>query len=140
LFKGNYNGKNSSLLFCGTTTAEMFLIRAEAKIRSNLLPEAAEDVNLLRSKRFSDQDFVPVTFENKEQGLDFIKRERRRELIFRGQKWPDTRRYASLGEYLDSMQRTAEGKSYLMTSEQILNYAYRIPDVVIDNGNLVQND
>jgi len=139
LFKGNYNGLNSSQLFCGPTTAEMYLIRSETNIRKNRLSEAAKDINTLRAKRFASSDFSEVEFTEQKWAMDFIKKERRRELIFRGQRWPDVRRYILLGEQEETMTRIAGGKIYTMTAPDIVGYTYKLPDEVIDNGSLIQN-
>lgn len=139
LFKGNYNGLNSSQLFCGTTTAEMYLIRAEANIRQNRLNDAAKDIDLVRAGRFSTDDFKPVVFTDQRRALEYIKKERQRELIFRGQRWSDIRRYILLGEQVETMTRTAEGKTYTMKPSDVVRYLYKLPDEVIDNGSLTQN-
>ena len=140
LFKGNYNGLNSSLLFCGTTTAEMYLIRAESKIRRNLLQEAAQDINHLRKHRFTQAAYEPLVFANLDHALAFIKEERQREMIFRGQKWPDMKRYILLQEFNGYMERVINGENYRMTADEIIKYVYKLPDIVVDNGDLQQND
>lgn len=138
-FKGSYNGMNSVNFFMGTTTAEMYLIRAEANARNGLLEEAAEDLNHLRSNRFRDDDFRVLNFDNQAQALEFIKKERRRELIFRSLRWSDMRRYIILKEFDRSMVRSAEGKQYILTAEDIVNYTFKIPENVIENSELEQN-
>ncbi|WP_165438740.1 RagB/SusD family nutrient uptake outer membrane protein [Albibacterium indicum] len=138
-FKGSYNGRNSVSLFMGTTTAEMYLIRAEANARKGLLDKAAEDLNHLRSKRFRDEDFITIKFGDQKQALEFIKRERRRELIFRGVRWTDMRRYIILGEFDRSMTRNVDGEEYILTADDIVNYVFKIPEDVIEYSNLEQN-
>ena len=117
----------------------MYLIRAEANIRQNRLNDAAKDIDLVRAGRFSTDDFKPVVFTDQRRALEYIKKERQRELIFRGQRWSDIRRYILLGEQVETMTRTAEGKTYTMKPSDVVRYLYKLPDEVIDNGSLTQN-
>lgn len=140
LFKGNYNGSNSSLRFCGTTTAEMYLIRAESNVRRNLLKDAEDDINILRKHRFSEAMFEPIIFSSYDQALSLIKEERERELIFRGQRWSDLKRFIILKEFNGNIEHSLDSEKFILTSEEVVNYVYRLPDRVIDNGDLEQNE
>jgi hypothetical protein len=140
IFKGNYNARNGNRFFCGPTTSEMYLIRAEANIRQNLLSDGLKDINYLRKHRFREDDFLSLDFDDKEQALTILKEERRRELIFRGVRWSDIRRYIILDETEGGMERLIDGNVYKMTAEDIIGYVYKLPDAVIDSGNLSQND
>ena len=72
--------------------AEMYLIRAEARAKTNKLVDALADINVIR-KRAGVLDAVAVT----EAGLlDAIEKERRIELAFEGHRWFDIRRYNKL--------------------------------------------
>lgn len=72
--------------------AEMYLIRAEARAKTNKLVESLADINVIR-KRAGVLDAVAVT----EAGLlDAIEKERRIELAFEGHRWFDIRRYNKL--------------------------------------------
>src|SRR5690606_41045268 len=122
IFKGNYNARNGNRFFCGPTTSEMYLIRAEANIRRNLLSDGLKDINYLRKHRFREDDFVPLDFDDKEHALTILKEERRRGLIFRGVRWSDIRRYIILGETEESMERLIDGNVYKMTTEDIIGY------------------
>lgn len=138
-FKGRYNGLENFILFCGPTTAEMYLIRAEVHARADRLQEAAADINTLRKNRIAEADFLPVDFATKAEALGFIKLERERELIYRGTRWPDMRRYILLGEYDGYMERSIGGKTYTMQAADIINYVFKLPDRVIDNSDYTQN-
>ncbi|MDE5612292.1 MAG: RagB/SusD family nutrient uptake outer membrane protein, partial [Odoribacter sp.] len=94
----------------GMRVAELYLNRAEAKIRlaqknsdAQLEQEALDDLNYLRAHRFS-APYAEVKMEDvascvieKEEGisdlLQFCREERRRELSFEDHRWFDLRRY-----------------------------------------------
>lgn len=72
--------------------AEMYLIRAEARAKTNKLVDALADINVIR-KRAGVLDAVAVT---EATLLDAIEKERRIELAFEGHRWFDIRRYNKL--------------------------------------------
>jgi starch-binding outer membrane protein, SusD/RagB family len=72
-------------------TAEMYLIRAEAKAETNDLPGATQDINTLRAARITG--YVPVaTFASKQAAIDEIMLERFKELAYEGHRFWDLRR------------------------------------------------
>jgi hypothetical protein len=72
---------------------EIILIRAEALARLNRLPEAIAEYNRLRVRAGVAPDPTTLT---QAQVLAAIARERRLELAFEGDRWPDLVRTASL--------------------------------------------
>ncbi|WP_207513526.1 RagB/SusD family nutrient uptake outer membrane protein [Longitalea luteola] len=91
IFKGSYSG--STLKFCGITTAEILLIRAECYARKDQVKEAIEDLNTLMKKRWKvTVPFQPFHVTGKEAALDSILNERRKEMIFRCARWIDIKR------------------------------------------------
>jgi hypothetical protein len=71
-------------------TAEMYLIRAEARAETNDLDGAAADINALRTARITG--YTPMTFTSKEQTISEILLERYRELAFEGHRFWDLKR------------------------------------------------
>lgn len=71
-------------------TAEMVLIRAEAKAETNDLAGAAADINLLRSNRIANA--TAVTYANKEAAIADIMLERFKELAYEGHRFFDLKR------------------------------------------------
>jgi starch-binding outer membrane protein, SusD/RagB family len=71
-------------------TAEMYLIRAEARAETNDLDGAASDINTLRANRITG--YTPMTFTSKEQVISEILLERFRELAFEGHRFWDLKR------------------------------------------------
>ena len=85
----NENVANGKML----RTAEMVLIRAEARAEQNKITganSAESDINLLRSNRITG--YVNVTFATKDQAIDEILLERFKELAFEGHRFFDLKR------------------------------------------------
>lgn len=76
--------KSSAATNLSIATPEMYLIRAECYARAGKLKEALEDVNAICLKRYKTGTFTELTVENfggnKEQVLERVLLERRREL------------------------------------------------------------
>lgn len=89
-YKGSYSG--STALFGGLATDELLLIKAEAQARLNKTLEAMTTINTLMIKRWKSGTFIPKIAANPTDALAYILKERRKELIFRGLRWPDLRR------------------------------------------------
>lgn len=69
--------------------AEMYLIRAEARVRASNFVGAAADLQVIRRRAFNDQTLVVVLPPNIEQAIDVILAERRLEFAFEGHRWHD---------------------------------------------------
>jgi starch-binding outer membrane protein, SusD/RagB family len=69
--------------------AEVILIRAEARARQGNLLGALEDYNLLRARAGLPQHVLGVHVTDQASVLAAIARERRSELAFEGDRWPD---------------------------------------------------
>ncbi len=80
----------------GPGTAEMYLIRAECNARAGQLQAALDDVNHLRSYRYTTGTHVDKTLadfnNNADDVLRFVLEERRRELAFMGFRVTDLKR------------------------------------------------
>lgn len=71
-------------------TAEMYLIRAEARAESNALAESVADLNALRAARISP--YTAVNIASKDQLITEIIQERFKELAFEGHRFWDLKR------------------------------------------------
>ncbi len=102
-----------------TRLAEMYLIRAEAKIKGAIgTAVALDDVNLIRGRAGIDDLLGPLT-------IDDILKERRLEFAFEGLRWDDIQRYQMLS-----------AKSSLTNVNQLL---WPIPQLEVDVVGLAQN-
>ena len=136
-FKGNYS-KNPYEFFSGIATDEMILIRAECFARNDDLRDAENDLNLLLVKRFDKSiPFSPISFVNKEQAIDKILLERRKELLMRGLRWMDIKRLNKEGRNI-TIKRIIGNEVFVLEPNDD-RYALPIPSDVIRITGMQQN-
>lgn len=116
-------------------TAEMYLIRAEAKAETNDLSGAADDLNTLRAARITG--YVPVSFATKQDAIDAIMQERFKELAFEGHRFWDLRRRG-----LPVQRLTADAPSATGATLPAGNFRFRlpIPNLEIQSNPLIQQN
>ena len=134
-FKGSYT--RSSTFFTGITTAEMYLISAECYARLNDVDNAMEQLNTLLLNRISSGNFIPVTASDQADALNTILEERRKELIFRGLRWSDIKRYNEMGASI-TLRRIIDGVTYTLAPNANY-YALPLPDDIIRITGMQQN-
>ncbi|WP_196939835.1 RagB/SusD family nutrient uptake outer membrane protein [Sphingobacterium pedocola] len=137
-FIGDYSKANFEK-FTGLTTAEMLLIRAECNARAGKLQEAEDDViTLLRKRYVSNFDFTGLDLQrDPDVLLRRIMLERRKELVGRGVRWSDIRRM-SFEEDI-RLERLLYDTSYVLDQGAIQDFAFLIPEAVIERGGYQQN-
>lgn len=135
-FRGNYTGDRS--LFGGLATDEMYLIRAEAKARNNELILALADLNHLRRSRWKGicQDLISS---NPNVVLDFVLKERRKELAFRGLRWTDLRRLNKDARYAVTLSRVLNGTTYTLQPND-KRYVFPIDEEEMRLSGIEQNE
>lgn len=136
LFKGNYSG--SSTRSSCMATDEIFLTVAESYAQTNDVPKAMSMLNQLLVKRWKTGKFTNYTAGTKDQALQMIRNERRKELLFRGVRWADLKRYNREGAGL-THTKVLNGVTYTLPPND-LRYAIAIPEDVIQMTGMPQND
>lgn len=134
-FKGDYNEHNS-WLFNGLSTAELYLIAAEYFQYIGDLIRAAEYLNHLLEKRYQSGSYSPLTGQEENISLR-IRQERRKELVFRGIRWSDVKRYNKAGAEIQ-IQRLIDDKVYQLVPNDS-RFALSIPESVIALTGMPQN-
>lgn len=135
-YKGSYNGNQS--LFSGISVNEVFLIRAECYARNGNIPAAMSDLNHLLNYRYQSESFVPLEADNPQEALQIILIERRKELLFRGLRFPDVKRLNKEGVNI-GFSRVLNGKEYTLPPND-LRFALSIPENVLERApGIVQN-
>jgi hypothetical protein len=134
-FRGSHSGGSANA--SGVTVGELYLILSESLAQTNRLDEAAEVLNTLLLKRWTSGSFTPLKFLNRQQALDIIWAERRKELVFRGLRWGDIKRLNTAGAQI-SLTRTNSGSTYSLPSND-LRFAIAIPEDVISISGIPQN-
>lgn len=137
-FEGNYTG-NTSLLFTGIATDEIYLLRAEANARIGKKTEALRDLNSLLEKRWKQGTFEPIAMDNLEDLLTLILEERRKELAFRGGiRWSDIRRLNKDPRFAITLRRKLNGEIFELKPDDP-RYTFHIPWEIIDLTGIEQN-
>ena len=113
-FKGSYDGTTSrDAPFNGIAVDEMFLIRAEAHARAGRADAAMNDLNTLMIKRWVSSRFSQFTAAGPEEALEKVLVERRKELVFRGLRWSDLRRFNLEGANI-TLKRVLNDVTYIL--------------------------
>ena len=136
LFRGNYTGNLSGKL-SGVAVDEVYLMVAECYARSGKTTEAMTYLNALLQTRWKAGTYVPMTANNSQEALAIIQTERRKELLFRGLRWMDLKRYNRDGANI-LLTRTVLGQTYTLQPND-LRYAIAIPEDIVELSGIKQN-
>jgi len=134
-FKGSYEGTFSQ--FNGLATDEVYLIRAECNARLGDVDKAMSDLNTLLEKRYKSGTFVPLSASNANVALGKILLERHKELVMRGSRWMDIKRFNKEGAGL-TLSRVLNGKVFTLPAND-LRFALPLPNDVIALSGMPQN-
>ncbi len=140
-FRGFYTGLEPTL-FCGLGTDEIYLIIAECEARIGSITRGMETLNKLLENRYDPKFFRPIGQLDKDQLLDSVLAERRKELLFRGLRWSDLRRLNRDPRYRKDLKRFLfNGKTWeeFELPAGDLRYVSAIPDQVIEISGMEQN-
>jgi hypothetical protein len=137
-FKGDYDGTNSGAVFVGLTTDEAYLVKAEAEARLGATAPAMAALNALLQKRWKTGTFVPLAAASPAEALSLVLRERRKELVFRGQRWTDLRRLSLDPALAVTPRRVINGTVYTLVPGSP-RYTLLLPRLVIDLSGMPQN-
>lgn len=117
-------------------TAEMYLIRAEARAEKGELALATKDLNDLRSARIAN--YTNEQFNSKQGLIDAIIKERFIELAFEGHRMGDLRRKGLSVTRSAADASNAQGAILLAPADN--RYYYPIPvEEILANENMIQN-
>lgn len=132
---GNYTGTSNH--FTGIATDEIYLIRAECRVRQGNVNGALSDLNTLLSHRY-ESPYTAITETNPDTLLDIVLTERRKELVRRGTRWSDLRRLNKEGRNITLTRRLGENTYTLLPNS--VRYVLPIPPDEISLSNISQND
>ncbi|WP_341835537.1 RagB/SusD family nutrient uptake outer membrane protein [Chitinophaga pollutisoli] len=137
-FKGSYSILNGNQPFNGIATDEIFLIRAEASARLGNTQSAMQDLNALLKKRWRKGLYTDRVAANKEEALELILTERRKELVYRGTRWTDLRRFNLEGKNI-TLRRNIDGTVYELPAND-KRWVWLLPLNVIQLSGMPQNE
>lgn len=136
-FKGNYTA-NVNQFFSGLATDELYLISAECKAYLNDMEGGMNDLNtLLRTRWKRSVSFQPMTASNRLDALNKIRLERRKELLMRGLRFYDIKRYNKEGANLN-LTRMVNGKVVTLSANSPF-FALPLPTDIIEVSGMQQN-
>ncbi|MGN6416288.1 MAG: RagB/SusD family nutrient uptake outer membrane protein [Pseudobacter sp.] len=100
--------------FSGLATDEVYLNKAECLARRGEVTAAMDTVNALLLKRWNKNAvFTPLTATNSTEALNIVLDERRKELVFRGQRLPDIKRLNLEGANI-TLKRVINGQEFTL--------------------------
>ena len=99
--------------FISPTVAEMYLIRAECNARVGDLAAVEDDLNVIGQHRITGYVDLPE-YTDRATALADVKTERRRELMAKGVRLFDLKRYNAFDNANISLTRTIEGTTYTL--------------------------
>ena len=135
-FKGSYCG-NKVPNFTGIATDEMYLIRAECYIRTDQVPNGLADINTLLIKRYKTGYYTPIVELSQKDALESVLEERRKELLFRGNRWSDIKRLNIEGANI-AQKRIVNGTTYILEPNSDF-YALPLPADIVRMTGMPQN-
>lgn len=133
-FKGSYASGN---MMNGICTDEMFLIRAECYAQGDDVQQAMDDLNELLITRWETDKFSPFTAATKEEALQIIQTERKKELVCRGLRWIDIKRLNEEGANISITRKGGDIIGVLPPKDP--RFATQLPQVLVDNFGYEQN-
>lgn len=137
-FRGSFMGSTSC--FIGLTVSELLLIQAESLARLGQTQESLAVLNKLLKNRYKFDEFESLTLDKNTNILHLVLEERRKELIFRGNRWSDLKRLNNDPQFAKTLIRRIPGyqETYELPPGD-LRYVYLIPETVIEISGLIQN-
>lgn len=136
LYRGSYRG--SANLFSGIAVDELYLIKAESLVKANQVSQAMEVLNVLLSKRYRDGHFTPLAISNAREALDVILLERKKQLLLRGLRWSDLRKWNKYPEFALTVSRRVMDVTHQLLPESN-KYTFPIPESVLLTSKITQN-
>lgn len=136
-FKGSYTGNLTK--FGGISNNEVYLIRAECRVRNGDVEGALEYLNALLEKRWLTGTFIPVAEDDPEVLLEIVLLERRKELVYRSLRWTDLRRLNRDVRFATTLTRTLDATEYSIGPGDP-RYVYPIPFQEISLSGIAQNE
>lgn len=134
-FKKDFFGL-TTYCFGGLDTDEQYLIKAECEARLNKTDKAMETLNYLLKHMFSN--YMNKTVTSKEQALELILQERRKQLVFRGVRWSDLKRLNRDGANI-TLTRVLGDETYTLPPNSP-KWQMPIPANEIKTSGILQNE
>jgi tetratricopeptide (TPR) repeat protein len=129
-----YQYNTSAFHLSGVSVAEMYFIRAECYARiggSSDLALALKDLNYIRKNRIRSSFFVELKSSNQDEVMNFVLRERKLELAWKGLRWFDMKRLNKEIKYQTTIRRSYKGKTLVLKPGDA-EWAFPYPQSIIE--------
>lgn len=123
--------------FTGLATDEIYLIKAECAARRGDFVNSMIVLNKLLVNRFPPSKFISKQAVSRQQALDIVLNERRKELVWRGARWEDLKRLNKEGANI-TITRLLNGITYSLLPNDP-KYVFPIPSGEIAFSGILQN-
>jgi hypothetical protein len=133
----NYSGNATK--FSGLATDEVFLIRAECNARLGIKDLAMLDLTTLLTSRWKNNAYPTPVINTAQEALDLVLAERRKELVFRGLRWIDIRRFNKINPTL-TLKRWWLNILHTLPPGSRLYVLPIPPDVIEVNNSILPNE
>lgn len=127
--------KISTYFFLGLDSDEQYLIKAECQARLGDKDEAMQTLNHLL--KHMHNNYVYQTANTKEEALFIILQERRKQLLFRGLRWSDLKRYNRDGASITLTRKLGDNTYTLLPNSP--KWLFPIPLNEIKISGMAQN-
>lgn len=135
-FKGSYSGFKN--FFVGIAVDEVYLNKSEAQARLNLLQEGRSTLENLLKNRYHSEGLPEYRTLSITDLLALILDERKKELVFRGLRWEDLRRFNLDADTKTTLKRELGDVEYFLNPREP-GYTWPLPQNEVEIGRLIQN-
>jgi hypothetical protein len=137
-FVGSYAGYLANYtLFDGITTGELYLVHAESLARGGEKDSAMSILNSLLRRRWQTGTYTDMVAADAGDALSKVLVERRKELVYRGLRWSDLRRF-NLENANITLKRIINGNTYTLPPNDP-RWVALIPQIEISRSGIPQN-
>ena len=112
--------------FTGLTTGELYLIVAESKAMLADMDGSTDAMETLLKSRYLNGNIPPWPDFTKDSLIEKVLLERKKELVFRGLRWSDLKRYIASGVTEVALKRVLGGQEYSL-QPNMENLVFPIP-------------
>ncbi|WP_215222691.1 RagB/SusD family nutrient uptake outer membrane protein [Echinicola shivajiensis] len=112
--------------FTGLTTGELYLVIAECKAMLGDMDGSIDAMETLLKSRYLNGNIPPWPDFTEDSLIEKVLLERKKELVFRGLRWSDLKRYIASGVTEVALKRVIDGQEYSL-EPSMENLVFPIP-------------
>lgn len=129
--EGWYSREDNGWGMYGIRFVELKMTQAEALVHENDLEGALDIINEIRALRIADYAYEPIVSTDKNEVLELVLSERRKELAFGSARWLDMKRLAKQGLGTKATRQSADMQDILSIDPATYTFTFEIPSSVL---------